>query len=231
MATTKKALIVQGGWDGHSPKACAELFAGKLRERGFDVTVSDTLDSFLDKDLMAAVDLIVPIWTMGNLSGEQETAFGRAIFAGAGVAGFHGGMCDAFRSACMWQFITGGQFVAHPGGNVPSWTVDIVDPHHPLTAGLSGFTLTNTERYYMHTDPSNVVLADTSTPRAFPAMDIYGGSADAAPGAGYFRMPVVWTRSFGKGKVFFASWGHKVEDFNVPQALEITLRGMIWAAR
>lgn len=227
----KKALIVWGGWDGHSPKPCAELFEKQLTQRGYEVTLSNTLDSFTDKALLSSVDLIVPIWTMGQISGEQEKGVGEAVAAGVGLAGFHGGMCDAFRSACLWQFITGGQFVAHPGGNLPEWNVEIADRFSPITQGIGSFTLKNTERYYMHVDPSNHVLADAAMPRVFAQTDIYGGSGTAAEGSGYFRMPVAWQRTWGKGKVFFASWGHKIEDFSVPEALEITARGMVWATR
>lgn len=228
----KKALIVAGGWDGHQPKQCGELFAAELKKKGYDVELSNTLDSFLDKAKMNAVDLIVPIWTMGQISGEQEQGCLNAVAAGAGLAGFHGGMCDAFRNNCHWQFVTGGQFVAHPGGCLPEWTVDIRDANHPITKGIKPFKLTNTERYYMHTDPSNYVLADTATPTVFAeATSIYGGTGAPAAGTPTFKMPVVWTRGYGKGKVFFASWGHTAADFNVPEAKEVTLRGMVWATR
>ena len=228
---SKKALIIWGGWDGHHPKACADLFEAKLKTRGYDVTVSNTLDTLLNADLLKTIDLFVPIWTMGQISGEQSGAAGKAVAAGMGLGGFHGGMCDAFRNDCGWQFMTGGQFVAHPGGNMPEWTVDVVDPSNAIVKGIKPFKLTKTERYYMHVDPSNHVLADTAMPRVFIDDNIYGGTGAGDPAAGTFRMPVVWTRPHKKGKVFFASWGHSPTDFDVPEALEITLRGMEWATR
>lgn len=227
----KKALIVWGGWDGHTPKQSAEVFAPLLQAKGFEVEVANTLDVFTDKAKMSALSLIVPIWTMGQISGEQEAGVAEAVASGVGLAGFHGGMCDAFRNACTWQFMTGGQFVAHPGGCLPEWTVEIVDAWNPITQGIPSFKLPNTERYYMHVDPSNHTLADTAMPRTFDSQNIYGGSGAAAPNTGMFRMPAAWVRSFGKGKVFFANWGHTFKDFDVSEARELTLRGLVWAAK
>ena len=67
----KKALFVYGGWDGHQPMQCRDLFVPWLREEGFEVEVSDTLDSYLDADLMGSRDLIIQIFTMSEISNEQ----------------------------------------------------------------------------------------------------------------------------------------------------------------
>jgi len=209
----KKALIVWGGWDGHTPRQCAELFAPWLQSKGFEVEVSTTLDSYLDKAKIEALSLVVPIWTMGQISGEQEKGLLDAIAAGVGVAGFHGGMCDSFRNNTNYQWMTGGQWVAHPGGCIPEYTVNITDRTHAITKGIKDFKLVNTEQYYLHTDPSNHVLATTTFKD------------------GNVVMPAVWTRMWGKGRVFYASYGHTDKDFAVSEALTIVQRGMLWASR
>ena len=43
-------------------------------------------------------------------------------------------------------------------------------------------------------------------------------------------MPVVWKRQYGNSRVFYTSLGHVNDDFQVPEALEIVKRGMMWAA-
>ena len=113
----KKALIIHGGWDGHTPKETAYLFADLLKAEGFDITISDTLDVLNDFESIRQYDLFVPVWTMGEISWEQETNICRAVEEGAGIAGCHGGMCDSFRNATNWQFMTGSQWVAHPGND------------------------------------------------------------------------------------------------------------------
>ena len=69
-------------------------------------------------------------------------------------------MADSYRDAVDYQFMVGGQWVAHPGGFIDH-EVNILDTDDPITAGLSDFKL-HTEQYYMHVDPSNEVLATTT---------------------------------------------------------------------
>ena len=213
----KKALIVWGGWDGHEPRQCADLFAPVLEEEGFEVTVSDSLDSYTDSGLMKDQHLIVPIWTMGKIEGPQVNGLLAAIEAGAGVAGWHGGMGDAFRDNTSYQFMVGGQWVAHPDGIV-DYEVNIVDRDDPIVRGLEDFSM-HSEQYYLHVDPGNVVLA-TAT---------FEGR-QSAPWINGTVMPVVWKRRWGKGKVFYSALGHVAADFDVPEAKEIQRRGMVWAA-
>ena len=89
----KKVLIVWGGWDGHEPKQTTEIFADVLDGEGFEVVLSDTMDSYKDADLMQSLSLIVPCWTMGTIDGEQNQGLMQAVEQGVGLAGWHGGMC------------------------------------------------------------------------------------------------------------------------------------------
>jgi len=213
----KKALIVWGGWEGHEPKKCADIFAPALRERGFEVEVSDTLDSYLDTEKLLALDLVVPIWTMGTISKEQEKGLLDAIGSGVGLGGWHGGMADSFRNNTTYQWMVGGQWVAHPG-NIIDYTVNITNHADPITAGINDFQM-HSEQYYMHVDPANQVLATTTF------------NGDHAPWVAGTVMPVVWKRTWQQGRVFYSSLGHVASDFNVAEAKEIQLRGMVWASR
>ena len=215
---TKKAIMVWGGWEGHEPKQCVDVFAPILAEEGFAVTISDTLDTYKDRDLMAEQDLVVPAWTMGQIEGEQEQGLLAAIDSGVGVAGWHGCMADSFRNNTTYQFMVGGQFVAHPDGII-DYTVDIAAPDDPIVAGLDDFQM-HSEQYYMHTDPGNEVLATTTLE-----------GRQSAPWVNGTVMPVVWKRAWGAGRVFYSSLGHVARDFDVPEAREIQRRGMLWASR
>ncbi|MDI9546934.1 MAG: ThuA domain-containing protein [Chloroflexota bacterium] len=213
----KKALMVWGGWDGHEPKQCVDIFAPILREKGFDVEVSDTLDSYLNREKMLGLSLVVPVWTMGTIAKEQEAGLLEAVKSGVGIAGWHGGMGDSFRNNTEYQWMVGGQWVAHPG-NVIDYEVNIIDHDDPITAGLKDFKM-HSEQYYMHVDPSNEVLATTTF------------NGEIAPWIDGTVMPVVWKRMYGKGRVSFCSLGHVAKDFDVPEAKEMVVRGMMWAAR
>ena len=164
MSAKKKALIVQGGWEGHEPILVSERFKGMLELEGFDVTVSDTLDSYDDFEHLLTLDLIVPIWTGGNLDGDKTVNVSRAVARGTGMAGCHGGMCDSFRNNVEWQFITGGNWVSHPGGLV-NYKVEIKNSSNPLVSGLEDF-MVESEQYYLHVDPAVEVLATTRFPTA-----------------------------------------------------------------
>ena len=134
----KKVLFVYGGWDGHEPKQCHDLLKPWLQEQGAIVYSYDKLDVYTDKEMMGKVDLIIQTWTMGSISGEQERGLLEAVRNGAGIAGWHGGLGDSFRNNTEYQFMVGGQWVAHPGGKV-DYDVNIKDKKDPVTKGLKTF--------------------------------------------------------------------------------------------
>ncbi|HLL89638.1 MAG TPA: ThuA domain-containing protein [Tepidisphaeraceae bacterium] len=221
MAAARKALIVQGGWDGHQPKQVAQVFERVLKQDGFEVEVSDTLDAFKDEAKLMGLSLIVPVWTMGKITGEQVNPVLKAVSqGGVGLAGCHGGMCDAFRENTEWQFMTGGQFVSHPGNDGTTYRVKILKGISPITEGIQDFDVAS-EQYYMHTDPANRTLATTEFPVA----------AGPHTPNGRFDMPVVWTRSHGKGKVFYNSLGHTAAVVESEPCLTLMRRGFNWAAK
>lgn len=224
--TEKSALMVWGGWEGHVPDEATALFAPWLEEQGYDVEVSDTLTVYEDLDRLRSLDLVVPVWTQGTITQEQERNLLEAIWSGVGVAGWHGCMADSFRMSTDYQFMVGGQWVAHPGGFI-DYEVNILDTGDPITAGLGDFML-HTEQYYMHVDPNNKVLATTTFKGDQP---VGGRSPYDCPWIDGTVMPVVWKRTWGKGRVFYSSIGHKIEDLVVPEANTIIKRGMLWASR
>ena len=213
---THKALIVWGGWLGHEPEKCADIVANMLEGNGFEVQVASTTRAFADPGL-SDLSLIVPIYTMSKIEKDECANLTAAVQSGVGLAGFHGGMCDAFRDAVDYQFMTGGQWVAHPG-NIIDFRVNVTRPDDPVMAGLKDFDF-RSEQYYMHVDPSNQVLATTTF------------SGAHAPWTQGVVMPVVWKRQHGLGRVFYSALGHVAAEFQVPEMATLFERGMLWAAR
>ena len=212
----REALIVWGGWSGHEPEKGAHIVSAMLEEEGFKVYVENTTEAFADPAI-ADMSLIVPIYTMSKIEKEELVNLSRAVQNGVGLGGYHGGMCDAFREATEYQFMCGGQWVAHPG-NIIDYTVAITRPDDPIVAGVGDFPY-RSEQYYMHVDPSNEVLATTT---------FTGKYASWIDGV---VMPVVWKRHYGKGRVFYSSLGHVASELEVPQMKTILKRGLLWAAR
>lgn len=214
----QKALFVYGGWGGHAPDRYRDILVPWLESEGYEVTVSDTLDIYTDEALMSELDLLVQIWTMGTITGPQLNGLLKAVENGMGIAGWHGGLGDAFRNSPRYQYMIGGQWVSHPGNDGTEYRVNITDHADPVVAGLQDFDIVS-EQYYMHVDPNNKVLAATT----------FNGENDSwIDGA---SIPVVWKRSFGSGRVFYTSLGHQPEVYEVPEALTILQRGILWAGQ
>jgi type 1 glutamine amidotransferase len=210
------ALIVWGGWHGHEPEQCARIIAGMLKDEGFAVGIENITEAFADPGLHA-LSLIVPIATMSTIEKQELDNLCAAIAGGVGLAGYHGGMGDAFSNEPAYQFMCGGQWVAHPG-NIIDYRITIIRPDDPIMAGIGDFDY-RSEQYYMHVDPSNEVLATTT---------FSGAHRSWIEGV---VMPVVWKRRYGEGRVFYSSLGHVAAEFEVPQMATILRRGLVWAAR
>jgi len=177
------------------------------------------LDAFLDREKLKNLHLIIPVWTMGTITDQQADSVIEAVASGVGIAGCHGGMCDAFRDNVQWQFMTGGQWVAHPGGDGVEYVVNIKRGSSPIVEGINDFKI-KSEHYYLHVDPAVEVLATTR----FPIVHWYHSSN------GEVDMPVVWTKRWGHGRVFYNSLGHHADIFDNPNAIELMRRGFLWAA-
>ncbi|MHA1698083.1 MAG: ThuA domain-containing protein [Promethearchaeota archaeon] len=218
----KKALITWGGWDGHTPHASALIMHGILEEEDYEVDMKNTLKIYTDRKYMESLDLIIQCWTMSKITDKQVQGLKNTVLDGCGFVGWHGGFNDSFRESTEYQFLTGSQWVAHPGGIV-NFKVHILDKDDPIIAGISDFEL-KSEQYYIHVDPGILsgvngdVLATTTFNAPYMPWD-------------KVEVPVVYKRWWGDGKIFYASYGHTFQDFNVPEALEIMKRGMLWATR
>jgi hypothetical protein len=211
----RRALVVRGGWDGHVPVEATDRFLPYLKEIGFDVEIHDSLEVYADADRMAATDLVVQCWTMGEITREQASGLIAAVSAGTGLAGWHGGIVDSFHDSPSYQWLTGGQFMAHPGGQIEHEVQVISDD--PIVAGIGTISV-HTEQYWVLSDALNEVLATTTVAA--------GGEWGQA-----VTVPAVWKRRWGAGKVFVSTIGHNVADLDVPEIRTITERGLAWASR
>jgi type 1 glutamine amidotransferase len=217
----RKALILCGGWTGHEPVLVTGRFKLFLESENFEVSVVESVSVLEDKARLMEFDLFIPIWTMcsDNLPKPFFEPLLEVVGSGLGVAGCHGGMCDAFRNNVAWQFLTGANWVAHPGCDGVPYRVNIISKSNPLTEGIKDFDVAS-EQYYLHVDPANEVLATTR----FPTIKWYHSAN------GEVDVPQVWTRKWGHGRVFYNALGHHNDVFDIPEAWELMKRGMLWAA-
>lgn len=213
----KKVLLVYGGWEGHQPKIKSEVISQWLIKQKAEVIVSNSTEIYADSDIMDRIDLIIQIITMSDIREKEIKGLLDTIKSGTGFAGCHGGIGDSFRNNTQYQYMVGGQFVSHPGGQL-HYKVHVIDGHHPITKDIEDFSV-HTEQYYMHVDPNNTVLATT----------VFQSEAHQwIQGA---VMPVVWIKHFGKGRVFYSSLGHALKDMIHPESWTILINGIQWAAQ
>ena len=230
--TAKSALIVRGGWEGHAPVAATELFIPFLQDNGYAVRIEESPAIYADAAAMAGFDLIVQCNTMNTIQREEQQGLRAAIEAGAGMAGWHGGIADSYRNDADYLQLIGGQFATHPGkhpderhgeqsDNYLPYTVEITDlgRRHEITAGIEDFPLT-TEQYWVLHDDLIDVLATTTHP-----VQPYH------PWHRPITSPAVWTRDWGRGRIFVATPGHSVDVLQDPNVRTIIERGMLWASR
>jgi type 1 glutamine amidotransferase len=216
----RQALVVRGGWDGHAPVETTELFRPDLVAAGFEVTVAEDLEVYRDAALLSRTDLIVQCWTGGTLTAEQRDGLLAAVHAGTGLAGWHGGLVATFGDSLEYLRMVGGLFLHHPEQFLDhDVTIEPAYAEHPIVAGIGNFTV-HTEQYWMLTDSRNRVLASTVI-----------APADGGHGTGPVPMPVVWTREWGAGKIFFSAIGHRLDDLRQPPVRALTGRGLVWASR
>jgi type 1 glutamine amidotransferase len=217
---SERAVLVWGGYEPHEPREAVERFVPFLHGCGFEVELRHSLTAYEDLDLMSSVSLIVQNWTTGDLSLAQFAGLSAAVRGGAGLVGWHGGLCDAFRHLPAYQFMTGGQWLAHPNGSDAEYRVDVVASRaaDPVVAGITSFSIVS-EQYYLAVDPAVEVLATTTFRRP-----------EEAPWIEEAVIPAVWRRRWDRGRVFYVSWGHAARDFDVPEARTIVERGMLWAS-
>jgi type 1 glutamine amidotransferase len=233
MTQQRRALVVRGGWEGHQPVEATDLFLPFLAENGFDVQVADSPAPYADAALMAGTDLVVQCMTMSTIEPEEIAGLVAAVEAGTGLAGWHGGIADAYRASADYLHLVGGQFAAHAARTPPAErtgeqsdnyvrhriTMTAAGAEHAITKGISDFEL-DTEQYWVLADDYNDVLATTTT-----AVRPWG------PWRRPVTTPAIWTRQWGEGRVFVATPGHKVEVLQDPNVRTIVERGLLWAAR
>lgn len=230
--TSRRALIVRGGWPGHRPAETTDAFVPFLGENGFDVRIEESNDIYADAAAMAQTDLIVQCVSMSEISAPALQGLRDAVLAGTGFAGWHGGIVDSYRGDPDYLQLVGGQFVTHPtkapdhtrGDGTDSFlphTIDITDlgRDHEITRGIDDFALT-TEQYWVLHDGLDDVLATTTHP--------------ARPDQPWHRpvtSPAIWTRLWGAGRVFVATPGHDPEVLRDTNVRMIVERGLLWASR
>lgn len=229
---SRRAIIVRGGWEGHQPVEATEMFLPFLSASGYSYEIYDSPAVYADRKTMEQTDLIVQCMTMSTIEQDQVLGLREAVEAGTGLAGWHGGIADSYRASDGYLQLIGGQFAHHPAKHPAERTGEQSDyylpyrvtmrpeaANHPITKGIESFDLV-TEQYWVLHDQLIDVLATTTLPKR-----------DFDPWSAPHVNPAVWTRRWGKGRIFVSTPGHRVEVLEHPSVRTMIERGMLWASR
>ena len=228
----KNALVVRGGWDGHQPVETTNVFIPFLEANGFNVRIEESPAIYADAEYMATVDLIQQTNTMNVITREEFDGLQKAVIAGAGFAGWHGGIADSYRNNSDYLQMVGGQFASHPGkapaerkgeqpDNYMPHTINMTElgKVHPITSGISDFDLVTEQYWVLHDDYNDVLATTTQKVRPWDAWNRE------------ITSPAIWTRNWGKGKIFVITCGHNLEIVTEKNVRTIIERGLLWASR
>ncbi len=218
--TAERALVLWGGYPGHQPEEAVERFVPFLKNGGFDVVVANDLAAYADARLMSGLSLILQNWTKGDLTPDQFQGLSDAVRSGAGLVGWHGGLCDAFRHMPEYQFMTGGSG-SLTRAEARLATPSILRQAPPRIRSWPDWA-------HSTSFPSSTTWQSTRRSRYSRQPRSAGGAE--APWINEAVIPAVWRRRWDHGRVFYMSWGHQASDFDVEPARVIAERGLLWAA-
>jgi len=205
-ASPIKTLLLTGG-KVHKGVEIGDILQQVMEKTGkFEITrVNEDLDALVAEKVQT-YDLVVFYWTMGEITEAQKRGLMNHIASGKGFVTFHSG-ADSFRDDPDWRAFVGGHFTGHP--KFRTYQVSITENESPITRGIEEFMIED-EQYYLDYNSQVKVLANA----------LHKGKT----------MPVMWTRDWGKGRVFYSALGHNPKAVKQEMFQKTAIRGMLWAA-
>jgi type 1 glutamine amidotransferase len=200
-----KVLVFTGGsiHDGHGIGLSLE--ATLKKDDRFEVTrIENDLEALVAPKL-DPFDVVVFEYTVGEITEAQKRGIMSAVASGKGFVGIHSA-ADSFRGDPDWEAFVGGHFITHPAYR--QFQVSVTDEKSSVTDGIAEFFITD-EQYILDYDSRVKVLGS----------GLYKGKV----------MPAIWTKSWGKGKVYYMSFGHDPRSCEQEIFKTLLVRAVRWA--
>ncbi len=201
------SVLFLGDKGHHRPADRAAQLIPVMYDRGINVTYTEKL-SDLSPDTLKKYDALIVYANIDAIEPSQNQALLDYVAAGGGFVPLH---CASycFRNASDYVSLVGAQFKSHGTGEFNTTTVDA---EHPITKGLEPFrTWDETYVHSQHNERDRHVL---QTRRE--------GSGEE---------PWTWTRTHGKGRVFYTAYGHDGRTWGQPAFHDLIERGIRWASQ
>ncbi|MGB7161089.1 MAG: ThuA domain-containing protein [Tepidisphaeraceae bacterium] len=235
----KRVLVFNraDGFKHSSIPTSAEVFKQlDAKSEDFEFVVTDDVKHF-DKDKLDTFDAVAFCLTTGEYSASDPKNPGKPEFTDAhkaalldfvksgrgGLAGMHSAT-DTFYKWPEFGDMLGGYFDGHPWNAVDKVTIKNEQPDHAISKpwGTQPFELV--EEMYQFKDPYSRAKQDV-------LMSIDVDKTDMTK-KGIKRtdkdFAVAWTKSYGKGRVFYTSLGHNEAVWNDPRYQAHLMAGLKW---
>ena len=214
-AQTGKRLEVLflGDKGHHKPMERIPSLMAALGPKGINFTYTDDLVD-LNPQILAKYDALMVFANWNEIDAAAEKALLDFVASGKGFLPIH---CASycFRNSDAYVKLVGGQFWRHTMDSVTTQTVQAA---HPIMQGLNPFTAYDETYLHSQLQPDNNILA---------VREIKADQEKDKPGQA--TEPYTWTRTHGKGKVFYTAYGHDERTWNQPGFQELIYKAILWS--
>ncbi len=214
-----------------SEKILQELGA----KNNFEVTISQDSAKVITAENLKNIDVLI-FYTTGELpwSAEQKQLFLDFVKNGKGFIGIHSAT-DTFYKWLEYGNLIGGYFDGHPWTSNIKVAVKKDDQKFSLTkdfpASFEWLEETYQYKQFNFKDCKVVMSLDTTktdmTRKGVRGIHAVGEQTNIKPDS----FPLVWYRTYGKGRVFYSEPGHNSSVWNDPRYQTMLSKAIKWAAK
>ena len=197
----------------HTPIERIPTIMAALGPEGINFTYTDDMAD-LNAETLQKYDALMIYANIDEISPKAEKALLDFVASGKGFLPIH---CASycFRNSADYVKLVGGQFWRH---TMDSIRTETVQPNHPIIKGLSPFTVYDETYLHSHLQDDNNVLA---------VREIKADQKSDKPNQK--TEPYTWTRTHGKGKVFYTAYGHDERTWSNKDFQKLLLNGILWS--
>ncbi|MFS0894558.1 ThuA domain-containing protein [Microbacterium sp. 179-I 3D3 NHS] len=211
-----RALVVVGGDDTHHDLlGAADVLTRIGAGAGFATAPAVGLQRFVNaRPETADADVFVLYTSGASFPAEQQAALAASVAAGKGLVALHMSnvMSDPEGADRAFFDLLGNHYLSHgPGHHEGRHRIDVM-AQHPITDGVSGFELFDEYYEFAFADDDHLVLAERTRDDGV-------------------RIPVLYAREVGEGRVVYLALGHDMRSWGEPSFRRLVAQAIRWAGR
>ncbi|MFN6374604.1 MAG: PVC-type heme-binding CxxCH protein [Chitinophagia bacterium] len=205
-------ILFLGDNGHHRPIDRVPSIMAALGPKGINFTYTDDLADINTANLNK-YDALMVFANWDKITPEAEKALLDYVASGKGFLPIH---CASycFRNSEAYVKMVGGQFWRH---TMDSITTQTVQGSHPIMNGLKSFTAYDETYLHSQLQPDNNVLAVREI-----KTDQFKDKPDTK------TEPYTWTRTHGKGKIFYTAYGHDERTWGQTGFQELIYNAILW---